>query len=229
VIEQPEIMWRSPWLVAVSWTVGLGCRFPHIFSHLSIQQISEQHTSRYKLCKCNQAVNRLRPTHRQCAFQGKAQQVNRQREQSEERDSGQCEETEKTPATTRIKWTAGNEKPECQQKAIENSFADWKLRRIWAGDNAKERSDAESECKECRQLNLLRYLLKLSDSRVFFLFGRGVHMRSSLTNKVSYSHRGEMGDRDLSRTTARRVRKQQAWRSDRTTRDHVTKPVAGGC
>jgi len=26
VIEQPESMWRSPWLVAVSWTEGLGDR-----------------------------------------------------------------------------------------------------------------------------------------------------------------------------------------------------------
>jgi len=23
VVEQPEIIWRSPWLVAVSWTAGL--------------------------------------------------------------------------------------------------------------------------------------------------------------------------------------------------------------
>jgi len=38
-----------------------------------------------------------------------------------------------------------------------------------------------------------------------------------------------MRDKDHSGTTARLVRKQQAWRSDRATGDHVTKPVAGGC
>jgi len=47
-----------------------------------------------------------------------------------------------------------------------------------------------------------------------------------LTNKVSYSHREEMRYKDPSRTTARRVRKQQAWRSDRTVGDHRTKLVA---
>jgi len=50
-----------------------------------------------------------------------------------------------------------------------------------------------------------------------------------LTNKVSYSHLGENGDNSRGGTTAWWVRTQPAWRSDRTSRDHVTKPVAGGC
>jgi len=42
-----------------------------------------------------------------------------------------------------------------------------------------------------------------------------------LTNKVSYSHLGENGDNSRGGTTAWWVRTQPAWRSDRTSRDHV--------
>jgi len=51
---------------------------------------------------------------------------------------------------------------------------------------------------------------------------------SGLTKKLSHRHLGENADNFRSGTTARWVRKQPAWRSDRTTRDHVTKPAAGG-